>query len=169
MVGKLERLPVPRQRILQELACLGNSAEFSRLALVHEGSDEELRHDLHDALQTELVVPAEGSYRFLRDRVPGSRLLPDCPRLSAPQRIFESAGCTDAPPAENREAIFEIVNQLNRGIALITSRDQKEQLAELNLIAGKRAKVSTAYVSALNYLVAGTAPVSTADGTNGRT
>ena len=40
---------------------------------------------------------------------------------------------------------------------MITSRDEREQLAELNLIAGKRAKASTAYASALNYLVAGAA------------
>ena len=35
---------------------------------------------------------------------------------------------------------------------LITRQDEREQLAELNLIAGKRAKASTAYASALNYL-----------------
>ena len=46
---------------------------------------------------------------------------------------------------------------MNRGAALITSRDEREQLAELNLIAGKRAKASTAYASALNYLIAGAA------------
>ena len=40
---------------------------------------------------------------------------------------------------------------------MITSRDEREQLAELNLIAGKRAKASTAYASALKYLVAGAA------------
>jgi predicted ATPase len=39
----------------------------------------------------------------------------------------------------------------------ITPRDEREQLAELNLIAGKRAKTSTAYASALKYLVAGAA------------
>jgi len=38
---------------------------------------------------------------------------------------------------------------------LITSPDERERLAELNLIAGKRARASTAYVSALNYLVVG--------------
>jgi predicted ATPase len=43
------------------------------------------------------------------------------------------------------------------GAALITSRDEREQLAELNLIGGKRAKISTAYASALGYLVAGCA------------
>ena len=61
------------------------------------------------------------------------------------------------PPEKREEAIFEIVNQINRGAALITSRDEREQLAELNLIAGKRAKASTAYASALKYLVAGAA------------
>lgn len=40
---------------------------------------------------------------------------------------------------------------------MITSAQEREQLAELNLIAGKRAKASTAYGSALNYLVAGEA------------
>jgi predicted ATPase len=59
------------------------------------------------------------------------------------------------PPEKREEAIFEIVNQLNRGIALITSRDEREHLAELNLIAGKRAKASTAYASALTYLTTG--------------
>jgi predicted ATPase len=55
------------------------------------------------------------------------------------------------------EQLFEIVNQLNCGAALITARGEREELAELNLTAGKRAKASTAYASALTYLVAGAA------------
>jgi PAS domain S-box-containing protein len=61
------------------------------------------------------------------------------------------------PPESRGEAIFEIANQVNRGAALITSRDEREQLAELNLTAAKRAKASTAYASALKYLTAGAA------------
>src|SRR5262249_45409621 len=49
---------------------------------------------------------------------------------------------------------------LNRGMALLSSPEERENLAELNLIAGKRAKVSTAYASALNYLIAGAACLS---------
>src|SRR5262249_13762784 len=48
-------------------------------------------------------------------------------------------------------------NHFSRGAALITAPDEREQVAELNLIAGKRAKVSAAYASALNFLVAGAA------------
>src|SRR5262249_51084049 len=40
---------------------------------------------------------------------------------------------------------------------LITSRAEREQFAELNLAAGKRAIASSAYASALAYLVVGAA------------
>src|SRR5262249_56184863 len=63
------------------------------------------------------------------------------------------------PPEQRADAIFEIVNHLNRGAALITARDEREHLAELRRRAGKRAKASTAYTSALRYLVAGVALV----------
>jgi PAS domain S-box-containing protein len=60
---------------------------------------------------------------------------------------------------KREEAIFEIVGQLNRGAPLITSQDEREQLADLNLIAGKRAKAAAAHASALNYLITGVALV----------
>ncbi|MGA9240584.1 MAG: ATP-binding protein, partial [Silvibacterium sp.] len=50
---------------------------------------------------------------------------------------------------------FEILNQLNRSAGLIISQEERDQLAELNLLAGKRAKGATAYASALTYLIAG--------------
>jgi hypothetical protein len=53
------------------------------------------------------------------------------------------------------EKIFEIINQLDRGTALIDSPEERERVAELNLIAGKRAKTSAAYASALTYFAAG--------------
>ena len=62
---------------------------------------------------------------------------------------------THTPPAKREEAIFEIVNQLNRGSHLIASVEDRERVADLNLIAGRRAKTSTAYDSALKYLKAG--------------
>ncbi|XYH92787.1 hypothetical protein ACMHYB_33580 [Sorangium sp. So ce1128] len=58
---------------------------------------------------------------------------------------------------ELEEKIFEIVNQLDRGAALITSREERERVAELNLVAAKRATRSIAYASALRYLEAGAA------------
>jgi PAS domain S-box-containing protein len=49
---------------------------------------------------------------------------------------------------EIAEKIFDVVDQLNRGIALISDQDEKDRVAEFNLRAGKKAKASTAYASA---------------------
>jgi PAS domain S-box-containing protein len=61
------------------------------------------------------------------------------------------------PPAKLDEAIFDIVNQLNRASLLVTAPEEREQLAELNLLAGKRAQAASAHESALNYLTTGAA------------
>ena len=158
MVGKLSRLPAGTQKALRQLACLGNSAQIALLAMVYEDSEEELQSDLQEAFQTGLVLQSEGAYNFLHDRVHEAAysLIPEHSRAEAHLRIGRLL-VAHTPPEKLEEAIFEIVSQLNRGAALITSRDEREQLAELNLIAGRRAKASTAYVSALNYLVAGAA------------
>jgi predicted ATPase len=158
MVRKLNRLPVETQKALQQLACMGNSAEFSLLAMIHEDSKGNMHGDLWEAARTGLVFRSEGAYRFLHDRVQEAAysLIPADTRAAAHLRIGRLLAA-QTPPEKREEAIFEIVNQLNRGAALVTSRDEREQLAELNLIAGKRAKASTAYASALAYLVAGAA------------
>ncbi|HTE85667.1 MAG TPA: GAF domain-containing protein, partial [Dehalococcoidia bacterium] len=158
MVGTLTRLPVETQAALQQFACLGNVAEITMLSIVLGKSNEDVRSDLWDAVRLELVEHLEGSYKFIHDRVQEAAysLIPERLRAEAHLRIGRLLAAHT--PAEKREeAIFEIVNQLNRGAALITSRDEHEQLAEFNLLAGQRAKATTAYASALTYLTAGAA------------
>ena len=156
MVGKVRRLPAETQIVLQKLACLGNAAEVSTLSLVCGTAEAQVHADLFEALRAELVTPQEGSYRFIHDRVQEAAysLIPEESRAETHLRIGRLL-VAHTPPEEREEAIFEIVNQLNRGVALITSRDEREELAELNLIAGKRAKAFTAYASALTYLTTG--------------
>src|SRR3979411_526614 len=158
MVRKLTRLPVETQAVLQQLACVGNSAEVTTLSIVHGTSEEEIHSDLWEAVRLELIVRLEGVYRFVHDRVQEAAysLIPADLRAAAHLRLGRLLAA-QTPPEKREEEIFEIVNQLNRGTALITARDEREQLAEFNLIAGKRAKSSTAYASALTYLVAGAA------------
>jgi PAS domain S-box-containing protein len=158
MVGKLTRLPVETQAALQQLACLGNIAEITMLSIVLGKSDDDVRSDLWNAVRLELIEQLEGSYKFIHDRFQEAAysLIPE--RLRAEAHLRVGRLLVAHTPAERREeAIFEIVNQLNRGAALITSRDESEQLAELNLLAGQRAKASAAYAAALTYLTAGAA------------
>jgi predicted ATPase len=146
----LTRLPGQTQAALQQLACLGNVAEITMLSMVLGKSNEDVRSDLWDAVRLELVEHLEGSYKFIHDRVQEAAYSLISERLRAEAHLCIGRLLVVHTPAEKREeVIFEIVNQLNRGAALITSRDEREQLAELNLIAGRRAKATTAYASAL--------------------
>jgi PAS domain S-box-containing protein len=158
MVGRLARLPAPTQAALQQLACLGNAAEITMLSIVLGKSNEDVGSDLWDAVRLELVERLEGSYRFIHDRVQEAAYSRIPERLRTEAHLLIGRLLSVHTPAEKREeAVFEIVNQLNRGVALITSSDERLQLAELNLLAGQRAKATTAYASALTYLTAGEA------------
>jgi PAS domain S-box-containing protein len=156
MVGKLTRLPAETQKALQQLACLGIVAETKMLSIVLGTSVEEVDAALWPAVRQELLERPERSYKFIHDRVREAAysLIPEERRAAVHLRIGRLL-VAQTPPEQREEAIFEIVNQLNRGAVLITSREEREQLAELNLNAGQRAKASTAYASALRYLAAG--------------
>ncbi|MFS8070187.1 MAG: ATP-binding protein, partial [Byssovorax sp.] len=158
MIGKLRRLPRATQSALQQLACLGNSAEIAVLTMVHGVPEEETHADLWEVARAGLVLRLDGRYRFLHDRVQEAAysLIPEDERATAHLEIGRMR-LAHAAPEELDEKIFEIVNQLNRGAALISSREERERVAELNLVAGKRARGSTAYASALKYLTAGEA------------
>ncbi len=158
MVGKLKRLSNTTQDALKQLACLGNVVEFATLTLVQGKSEEEIHTALWEATRAGLVLHRDGSYAFLHDRVQEAAyaLIPESERAAEHLRIGRVL-MSRTPPDDLEEKIFEIVNQLDRGTELISLQGERERVAELNLIAGKRAKASTAYASALNYLIAGRA------------
>jgi PAS domain S-box-containing protein len=156
MVGKLTRLPAETQQGLQLLACLGNVASPAILSIVLGTTEEQVHATLWEAVHQELVDQLDGSYKFTHDRVQEAAysLIPEALRAESHLRIGRLLAAQITPEGRD-EKIFDIVNQLNRGAALITSGQEREQLAEFNLLAGRRAKASTAYASALTYLVTG--------------
>lgn len=156
MVGKLARLPLETRQALQQLACLGNMAQIDTLATVLDLPPARVHSILWSAVRQELVERLEGGCAFAHDRIHEAAysLLAEEARAEAHLRIGRLLA--EQTPVERREdVIFEIVGQLNRGARLIEARVEREQLAEYNLLAGQRAKASSAYSSALAYLRAG--------------
>ena len=158
MSGKLNRLPARTQEALQWLACLGNAAEISSVALIYGESEAAIHTALWDAVCAGFVFWTENGYTFVHHGVQEAAYasIPEADRAAAHLRIGRVLASQMGAP-ELEEKIFEIVNQLDRGAALITEVRERILVAELNLTAGKRAKTSTAYRSALAYLVAGRA------------
>jgi PAS domain S-box-containing protein len=156
MAEKLERLSVPTREALKLLACLGNVADVVTLTLVYEETEEAMHAALWEAARAGLVLREQGGYAFLHDRVQEAAyaLIPEGERAAVHLRIGRML-LPHTPSSELEERIFEVVNHLDRGATLITLQREKLQLAELNMIAGRKAKASTAYKSALSYFAAG--------------
>ena len=95
-------------------------------------------------------------YKFLHDRVQQAAyaLIPETEKklvhLQVGRLLLEN---TKEDSLE--ENLFEIVNQFNESLELITEQSEKYELAKLNLRAGQKAKTSTAYAPSLRYLEVG--------------
>ena len=158
MASKLGRLPRATQEALKQMACLGNVTRRRRSRWSGKGPRPSCIRRSGPPSAPMLVLLQGGDYRFLHDRIHEAAyaLIPEAERASTHLRIGRLLAQRTAP--EQLDAgIFEIVNQLVRGAALIRSEEERRKVAALDLIAGKRAKAGTAYVSALRYLSAGRA------------
>ena len=61
------------------------------------------------------------------------------------------------------EHLFDVANQFNRGAGRLIDRDEKAQVATIDLRAGRKAKASAAYASACVYFAAGMALLDESD------
>jgi PAS domain S-box-containing protein len=97
------------------------------------------------------------SYRFLHDRVQQAAysLIPDSQKKLVHLKIGQLL-LKNASPEVIEAKIFDIVNQINEGIEILVQPSEKYEIAQLNLIAGKKAKLSTAYKAAAKYFTLGT-------------
>jgi PAS domain S-box-containing protein len=156
MAGKLKRFPANTLEALKQLACLGNVAEIVTLTMVYGQTEDALHAALWEAVRAGLVFREGGSYKFLHDRIQQAAysLVPDEHRADIHLRIGRMlmASMTEQQLSEH---LFDVANQLNRGAGRLIDRDEKTQVATINLRAGQKAKASAAHVSASAYLSAG--------------
>ena len=177
MVRNLRKLSKATQKVLKLAACIGNQFNLEVLSIVNEESDLVTAANLWEALQSGLILPigdnykiplvfaqeelaaihdVKVDYKFLHDRVQQAAysLIPKSEKkaihLKTGQLLLKNT-----TPQERKDNVFALVNQLNFGTDLLTTQSEKEELAELNLIAGQKAKSSTAYEASVNYLNVG--------------
>ncbi|MGD1803888.1 AAA family ATPase [Dapis sp. BLCC M126] len=181
MVSKIEKLELKTQNILKLAACIGNQFNLEILAIINGKSQTITAQELEYAIQEGLINPLDNNYKisllwdaeelsnqlsenyfelakyipykFLHDRVQQAAysLISEAEKKQVHLQIGRLL-LRNIAEYELQNKIFDIVNQLNQGLTLITEQLERDELAKLNLQAGKKAKDSTAYEPARIYL-----------------
>ena len=153
MAGKIQKLPKDTQEIFKVAACLGNIFDIDSLSLASNISHEAIAKELELLLIDGLIIKLEDTYKFTHDRIQQAvySLIDDEDRtvmhLNIGQLLWKKSKDNDL-----EDTIFQIVNHLNWGLQLIQDEKERLSIAELNLQASKKAKLTSAFSESFNYI-----------------
>ena len=175
MGEKIHRLSKDTRKFIYAVACIGS--EFSMDFVNQIFSDEKIDIEacLNEAIEEGLIVECNqprsdygrcvlNAYTFVYDRVRQAAysLMSDDTRKTFHKKIGLYLVKENAQDIKKTK-IFDIVNHLNISILKCTTKEEKIQLARLNLDAGLRAKSSSAYDAAFIYYIIGISLLSKED------
>lgn len=179
LAGKIRKLGEQEQSVLKLAACIGKRFDLQTLAAISQQSVKETATNLRAGVTQGFILPATESadwseaiaewkagahqeanldcliahYKFVHDRIHAAAysLIPDAAKSALHLTIGQYWLKRTARDRQD-EILFDIVNQLNQGISPSNSPEDRENIAQLNLSAGQKAKRSSAYQTALKYL-----------------
>ncbi len=164
LIGKLQKLPSDTQESLRLAACVGAQFDLATLAIIRQASEQTVFADLKPAIQLGLIIPLSDltadltmeRFRFGHDRIQQAAytLIASDQKAQVHLRIGRLLRDNVSSDAL-AERIFEVVDHFNQALDLISEGSERQQLAQLNLQAGEKAKSATAYQAAVNYLLIG--------------
>ncbi|WP_207642419.1 diguanylate cyclase [Pseudobacteroides cellulosolvens] len=170
LVKGLESLPEETMNILKLVACIGTQFDLNTVCLISKKTVREIGKNLWRAIEKEIILPLNNNYRFINaiknDMSPTDlemrfTFAHDRIRQAIYSLIQEEEKCQIHlsigeflrmfRETERADEIFDMVNHLNIGKNLIKGKNERIELADLNILAGNKAKKSTAFAVALNY------------------
>ncbi|NSW90688.1 MAG: AAA family ATPase [Firmicutes bacterium] len=173
LLKKLQRLPEETREIMKLAACIGNRFDLETLAAVSGKSLEETASCLMPSILEGLVLTAVNQkknltsaypetmlsvFEFLHDRVQQAvySLIPENEKKEK-HIVIGRLLLQNTVRSSPEEKILSIMDHFNRSLELIYDPVERMELAGYNLMAGRKAKVSAAYASALQYFRSGRA------------
>ncbi len=167
LLSKLTTLPAATRDLLARAAHLGNRFDQRELMAIGERDAEATAEVLWPALQSGLLVPLNEEYKFAQspERLKGARyrFLHDRVQQAAHELVTEAERpalrlrcgrllLAASSEVEVEERLFVILESLNAAVELIDDPAERSRLLALNLRAGIRAKSSSAYGAAVEFL-----------------
>lgn len=171
LLKKLQGLPEETREIMKLAACIGNRFDLETLATVCGKSLEETASCMMPSVLEGLVLKAANQKKNLPSAYPEAKssefeFLHDRVQQAVYSLIMEDEK-KEKHIAIGRlllqntvriileEKILTIMDHFNRSLELIHDPVERTELAKYNLLAGRKAKASAAYESALQYFKSG--------------
>ncbi len=167
LVNKIQRLNPETQNVLQLGACIGNNFPLKVLSYINNKDQITTLGELREAIEEGVVLPIRGNmkavseetidanvyFKFLHDNVEQAAysMITNTLRQQTQLKIGRMVQ-EKSTEAYVEEFLFDITNYFNAGRFFISDETEKQQVAQLNLRAAKKAKAAAAYKSALKYL-----------------
>lgn len=169
LMEKIQQFDKETQRALKIASCIGNRFNAQILAMIY-GSVDKTITALQQAVSEGIILPIGDAYKltnfneneqlieykFSHDRIQQAAyaLFDEIEKKETHQQIGKYL-LEHTEKDQIEEKIFDIVNQLNLSKDLIENQSEKNELAQLNLIAAGKAKASVAFGIAFDYLKIG--------------
>lgn len=160
--SRIQTLPEETRLLLQRAGCLGASFDIEAISFIAGMDTEHVTNIISPAVNEGWIVVEDEQLRFQHDQV--QKVAYDLISDEEKKQVHLEIGRVllhSIPSDIAEEHLFTIVHHLNAGLEYITDHTELEQLARMNLMAGRKAKSSAAYGQALNFLMIGAESVKT--------
>ncbi len=172
LVDRLHRFSAETRRLLGLAACIGNTFDLESLERISGSGSGELYENLLPALEIGLILgfsqapqldnptagasAESGSYKFLHDRVQQAAYALIAQKEKQPVHLqIGQTLLKQYAPGKSEDLLFDIVHHLNLARRVKDKWKERSHLAELNLEAGRQARVASAFEQALEYFTIG--------------
>jgi len=152
MVDKIEALDEQVRKTLRACSCVGNRFGLEIVADLLDKPVENILADISVAVSEELVRQTGELYRFEHEKIRDAAysLVPDDERPAIHLRIGKFM-LSRTSGNNLADKVFEVVDHFNQALSLLADEKERLNVARLNIMAGEKARSSSAYTSALNY------------------
>ncbi len=156
MLEKIAGFSLRAQEALKMAACIGHGFDLRTLCSLMQTSPEQVLDDLSQVLEAGLLTLNGDRFSFLHDRIhEAAYTLVSEPERGRRHRAIGRFYYEETAPGDLETRVFDVVNQLNLAGEEMAAGADRDELASLNLVAGKTAKASAAHQSAFAYYRAG--------------
>lgn len=179
MADNLRQLPDSTQTVLQLAACIGGSFDLNTLAVIDKCTASDTARELFPALKHHMIIPLDSDYKllsgvgadekglngssvfnptyqFLHDRVQQAAYsLIDTADTKNVHKTIGQLMLKHIDKQQLNERIVDIAGHFNIARSIITDPQERLELIQLNLKAGRHARRTAAYETAMSLLTIG--------------